>query len=221
ESIDRVIAGPERKSRVVSDREKEITAYHEAGHALIGFLLPDADPVAKISIISRGAMGGYTRFSPEEDRNLVSKKQLEAQLAVALGGRTAEELIFNEITTGASNDLEQATNIARNMVTRLGMSKKLGPRTFGKREELVFLGRDLHEQRDYSNQIAEEIDGEVHELIEAAHKIATEQLTANRETLDKIAKYLLEYETIEEDQIEEVFGPRPPRVNGAAAPSDN
>ncbi|MCH8062287.1 MAG: ATP-dependent zinc metalloprotease FtsH [Chloroflexi bacterium] len=221
ESIDRVIAGPERKSRVVSEREKEITAYHEAGHALVGFLLPDADPVAKISIISRGAMGGYTRFSPEEDRNLVSKKQLEAQLAVALGGRTAEELIFNEITTGASNDLDQATHIARNMVTRLGMSKKLGPRTFGKREELVFLGRDLHEQRDYSDQIAEEIDDEVHALIGAAHKIATEQLTANRDKLDKIAKYLLEYETIEEDQIEEVFGPRPPQANGAAPSSDD
>ena len=220
ESIDRVIAGPQRKSRVVSEREKEITAYHEAGHALVGHLLPEADPVTKISIISRGAMGGYTRFAPEEDRNLVTKKQLEAQLAVALGGRTAEEIMFNEITTGASNDLEQATNIARNMVTRLGMSKKLGPRTFGKREELVFLGKELHEQRDYSDQIAEEIDDEVHDLIEAAHKIAREQLTINRDKLDNVAKYLIEHETIEETQIEEIFGSRPPQVNGAA-PSDD
>ena len=205
ESIDRVIAGPARKSRVVSDREKRITAYHEAGHALVGFLTPEADNVTKISIVARGQMGGYTRFSPEEEHNMVSKKELEARLAVALGGRTAEELEFGEITTGASNDLEQATKIARAMVTQLGMSKKLGPRTFGKREEMVFLGREIHEQVDYSDHFAEEIDSEVKRLIEEAHDNARKRISDNRKTLAKIAEYLIEYETAEDKVLDELF----------------
>ncbi|MCH9037800.1 MAG: ATP-dependent zinc metalloprotease FtsH [Chloroflexi bacterium] len=205
ESIDRVIAGPARKSRVVSEREKRITAFHEAGHALVGFLIPEADNVTKISIVARGQMGGYTRFSPEEEHNLVSKKELQAKLAVALGGRTAEEIVFSEITTGASNDLEQATQIARAMVTQLGMSEKMGPRTFGKREEMVFLGREIHEQVDYSDHFAEEIDAEVRRFIQEAHDTATERLTENRETLDKVAEYLLEFETAEESVLDELF----------------
>ena len=205
ESIDRVIAGPARKSRVVSEREKRITAFHEAGHALVGFLLPEADNVTKISIVARGQMGGYTRFSPEEEHNLISKKELQAKLAVALGGRTAEEIVFSEITTGASNDLEQATQIARAMVTQLGMSEKMGPRTFGKREEMVFLGREIHEQVDYSDHFAEEIDAEVRRFIQEAHDTATERLTENRETLDKVAEYLLEFETAEESVLDELF----------------
>ncbi|MCH8869191.1 MAG: ATP-dependent zinc metalloprotease FtsH [Chloroflexi bacterium] len=205
ESIDRVIAGPARKSRVVSEREKRITAFHEAGHALVGFLIPEADNVTKISIVARGQMGGYTRFSPEEEHNLISKKELQAKLAVALGGRTAEEIVFHEITTGASNDLEQATQIARAMVTQLGMSEKMGPRTFGKREEMVFLGREIHEQVDYSDHFAEEIDAEVRRFIQEAHDTATERLTENRETLDKVAEYLLEFETAEESVLDELF----------------
>jgi len=205
ESIDRVIAGPARKSRVVSDREKRITAYHEAGHALVGFLTPEADNVTKISIVPRGQMGGYTRFSPEEEHSMVSKKELEARLAVAMGGRTAEELEFGEITTGASNDLEQATKIARAMVTQLGMSKKLGPRTFGKREEMVFLGREIHEQVDYSDHFAEVIDSEVKRLIEEAHDNARKRISDNRKTLAKIAEYLIEYETAEDKVLDELF----------------
>ena len=174
ESIDRVMAGPARKSRVISDHEKEITAFHEAGHALVGYLLPNVDPVAKVTIVSRGAMGGYTKFLPEEDRHLQSLSQFKDQLAVAMGGRVAEEVQFGEteITTGASNDLEQATQMARTMVTRFGMSERLGPRTFGKREELIFLGREISEQRDYSDQVAETIDDEVHDLISAGYETA-------------------------------------------------
>ena len=185
ESIDRVIAGPERKSRVISQKEKELTAYHEAGHALVGHLLPHADPVSKISIVARGQMGGYTRFVPKEDRTLITKRQLEARLAYALGGRAAEEIIFDETTTGASNDLEQATNIARTMVTRFGMSEKLGPRTFGKREELVFLGREISEQRDYSDQVAETIDNEVYNLIDTANRNARDIIVEHPRQADQ------------------------------------
>ena len=142
ESVDRVIAGPERRTRVISQREKEITAYHEAGHALVAYVLPNADMPFKVTIVARGQSGGHTRYLPAEDRHLWTKGQFQDMMAAAMGGRVAEEIIFNEITTGASNDLEQATHIARTMVTRYGMSEKLGPRTFGKREELVFLGKE-------------------------------------------------------------------------------
>ena len=216
ESIDRVIAGPERKSRVIIQREKEITAYHEAGHALVAHLLPDAEPVAKISIISRGAMGGYTRFSPEEGRNIITKKQLEARLAVATGGRVAEEIIFDEMTTGASNDLEQATGIARTMVTRYGMSKELGLRTFGKREELVFLGKEISEHRDYSDRVAQAIDDEVHSLIDKAYQTAKNLLTTNRAKLTQVAKYLIENESAEDDTLQGLFDSPAPGLPDAA-----
>ena len=217
ESIDRVIAGPERKSRVISQREKELTAYHEAGHALVGHMLPHADPVSKISIVARGQMGGYTRFVPKEDRSLITKRQLEARLAYALGGRAAEEIIFDETTTGASNDLEQATNIARTMVTRFGMSEKLGPRTFGKREELVFLGREISEQRDYSDQVAETIDSEVYNLIDSANRNARDIIVKHRAKLTKLAKHLIDHETVEEDELIELLDARPPLPDAALA----
>ncbi len=205
ESIDRVTAGPERRSRVISEHEKEITAYHEAGHALVAHVLPDADPVAKVTIIARGQAGGYTKTVPEEDRNLVTSDQLEARLAMAMGGRAAEELIFGEVTTGASNDLEQATNIARTMVTRFGMSKKLGPRTFGRRDELVFLGREISEQRDYSDSIAEQIDDEVQSLIGGAYDTAMRLLKEYKPNLERISEYLLENETIEGENFADIF----------------
>ena len=205
ESIDRVIAGPARKSRVISKREKEMTAYHEAGHALVAHLLPNADPVAKVSIIARGAMGGYTRFSPEEDRTLMTKRQLDARLASALGGRVAEEIVFDKVTTGASDDLEQATSLARTMVTRYGMSAKLGPRTFGKREELVFLGREISEQRDYSDSVAQTIDEEVRGLIDTAYSTAKTLLTTHRSKLNRLSEYLIENETAEEDTLRDLF----------------
>ncbi|MDE2861685.1 MAG: ATP-dependent zinc metalloprotease FtsH [Chloroflexota bacterium] len=209
EAIDRVIAGPERKSRVISVREKEVTAYHEAGHALVAHLLPNADPVHKISIIARGSMGGYTRMLPTEERYLITKDQFTDRLATFLGGRVAEELTFNLVTTGASNDLEQATSLARMMVTRLGMSERLGPRTFGKREELVFLGREISEQRDYSDEIARIIDEEVHNLIDTAYSTATQLLTDSRPKLVQIADYLIEKETVEGKELEELFGAEP------------
>ncbi|MCK4375546.1 MAG: ATP-dependent zinc metalloprotease FtsH, partial [Candidatus Brocadiae bacterium] len=166
ESVDRVIAGPERKSRKINPEEKEITAYHEAGHALVARMLPNADPVHKISIVARGMSLGHTRQLPIEDRYLMTRAQFKAMLATLLGGHTAEELVFHEMTTGAQSDIEQATKIARAMVTDFGMSDKLGPRTFGRKEEMVFLGREITEQRDYSDKIAEQIDDEVYNLIQ-------------------------------------------------------
>ena len=209
ESIDRVMAGPERKSRVISEREKELTAYHEAGHALVAHLLPHADRPFKVTIVARGATGGYTRYLPDEDRHLWTKNQFVDMLASAMGGRVAEEVVFDEMTTGASNDLEQATNIARTMVTRYGMSEKLGPRTFGKREELVFLGREISEQRNYSDRVAETIDDEVHGLVEGAYQTAKKLLTDHQESLARLAKYLLTNETVEGDKLNELLGPPP------------
>jgi len=172
EATERVLAGPERKSRVISLKEKEIIAYHESGHALTARLLPNADPVHKVSIVARGMMGGWTRFLPSEDRRLWSRSQFNDRLAVSLGGRVAEEITFGEITTGAQNDLDEATKLARKMVTEYGMSDKLGPRTFGQRQELVFLGREISEQRDYSDKIAQEIDEEVHSIMQRAYSTA-------------------------------------------------
>ena len=213
ESIDRVIVGPARKSRVVNEREKEITAYHEAGHALVGYMLPKADMPYKVTIVARGMSGGHTRYLPDEDRNLWTKGQFEDMMAAAMGGRVAEEIIFEDVTTGASNDLEQATNIARTMVTRYGMSSKLGPRTFGKREELVFLGREISEQRDYSDKIAEDIDAEVYGLVEHAYATATKVITDNRERLSQLARHLMAHETVEGDELKEILDPDP---DGAA-----
>jgi len=168
ESIERVIAGPERKSRLISDEEKRIVAYHEAGHAVVAHALPEADPVHKVSIIARGMAGGYTMMLPEEDRTLMPKKKLMADMIGLLGGRAAEELVFDDITSGASNDLERVTKMARAMVTRLGMSEDLGPMVYGQKEELIFLGREISEQRDYSESVAEKIDQEVRNMVSEA-----------------------------------------------------
>ena len=288
EAVDRVIAGPERKSRVIGLKEKQITAYHEAGHALVAYTLPDADIVGKVSIVARGSMGGYTRLMPDEDRYLYSKSQFLGMLATALGGRIAEEIQFDELTTGASNDLEQATKIARQMVTRYGMTKwskyeevpittlvegidqgkvesieiygndllftmksrrgqekpvyrsrkeddfsmidylsshharsgkngvklvvqeprkldGLGPRTFGKREELVFLGKEMSEQRDYGNTVADQIDLEVMALIESSYHTARNVLLENQAKLNQIASYLIEHETVEGEELNTLF----------------
>ena len=201
EAVERVIAGPERKSRVINPREKEMTAYHEAGHALVAWTLPHADKVHKISIVSRGQMGGHTTLLPEEDRYLWTKNQFEDMLAVTMGGRVAEEQIFDEVTTGASNDIERATKIALGMVKRYGMSKSLGPRTFGKREEMVFLGRELSEERDYGDHVAEEIDLEVKELINHAYQQAQQILTDGKPKLVQIAEYLIEHEAVTGDEL--------------------
>ena len=205
DAIDRVIAGPEKKSRLISPKEKEMIAYHEAGHALVAKMLPHADPVHKISIVARGMMGGWTRFLPTEDRYLWTRSQFEDRLAVSLGGRVAEEIAFNEVTTGARNDLEQATKLARKMVTEYGMSDNLGPRTFGKREELIFLGREITEQRNYSEKIAEAIDKEVQNLIQEAYTTAKKILSENKERLVLIARHLIAQETLEEAELEALF----------------
>ena len=211
ESVDRVMLGPARKSRVISIKEKEMTTYHEAGHALVGHFLPHADPIAKVTIVSRGATGGHTRSLPEEERHMWSLNQFKDQMAEALGGRVSEENIFgeDEITTGAGNDLEVATSIAKTMVTRYGMSDKLGPRTFGKREDMVFLGREISEQRDYSDKIAETIDEEVHSLIEEAYKRAKELLTDHKDKLKLLAEFLIENETADASHLEELLGKVP------------
>ena len=197
EAIDRVIAGPQRKSRMMSDHEKRVTAFHEIGHALVAHLLRRADPVYKVTILPRGQMGGYTRFLPSQDRHLLTKSEFEDQLAVAMGGHAAELLAFGEMTTGPSNDIQMATEIARRMVTQYGMSTKLGPRAFGRRDELVFLGRDIAEQRNYSEAVAETIDREVSQLIDDAHHRAQDMLTRNRGLLGKLSETLIEVETLD------------------------
>ncbi len=216
ESVDRVIAGPERKSRRISDREKEMTACHEAGHALVAHVLPNADKPFKVTIVARGQTAGHTRYLPEEDRQMWTKHQFEDMLAAALGGRVAEEVVFNEVTTGAGNDLEQATNIAQSMVTQYGMSEKLGPRTFGKREQMVFLGREISQQRDYSNDVAETIDDEIHDIINRAYESAQKAITENMAKLTQLSKYLLENETVESDVLEQIWS-TPPSAEPAPA----
>jgi len=205
DSADRVIAGPERKTRVITQNEKKTIAYHESGHALVAKMLPNADPVHKVSIIARGMMGGWTRFLPTEEHHLWTKPQLEDRLAVSLGGRTAEEIALGEISTGVQNDLEQATKLARKMVTEYGMSDKLGPRTLGQKPEYVFLGREITEQRDYGDKIADEIDEEVHNLIQRAYSTAKKILTTNKAKLKEIATLLIERETLEEPDLDKLF----------------
>jgi len=204
ESIEKVILGPERRSKVVSDAEKKITAYHEGGHALLAHLLPNADPVHKISIISRGHAAGYTLKLPLEDKMFHTKSEFLDDLAVMMGGYTAEKLIFNELTTGASNDLEKATQLARRLVTQFGMSE-LGPRTFGQKEEMVFLGKEIHERRDYSEHVAEQIDEQVTKYLQQAQQVAEKILTENKDKLQRIAEKLLEVETLEKEAFEELM----------------
>jgi cell division protease FtsH len=214
ESIERVIAGPERKSRLISEEEKRIVAYHEAGHAVVAHALPEADPVHKVSIIARGMAGGFTMMLPEEDRTLMPKKKLMADMIGLLGGRAAEELVFDDITSGASNDLERVTRLARSMVTRLGMSDDLGPMVYGQKEELIFLGREISEQRDYSESIAEKIDQEVRNLVSGAYDRAYQILTEYRDHLDAVAEKLLEEETVSRAEFEELFPAPVAKNNG-------
>ncbi|MPZ14041.1 MAG: ATP-dependent zinc metalloprotease FtsH [Chloroflexi bacterium] len=205
EAIDRVIAGPARKSRIISDAEKERTAVHEGGHAVVGRFLEHHDPVHKITIIAHGMMGGYTRFLPTEDRHLWTRSDFEDRLAATLGGHVAEKLVFGEMSTGAQNDLEQATNLARKMVTEYGMSDVLGPRTFGHKEEMIFLGRDIGEQKNYSEKMAEVIDQEIRRLIEQGHDRAVALLTQHRHILELLATELIKRETLEGEALERVF----------------
>ena len=197
EAVERVIAGPERRSRILSEKDREIVAYHEAGHALVMHNLPNADPVHKISIISRGMALGYTMGLPEDDSATQNRSKFKDMLAGLLGGRAAEELVFGDVTTGAGSDLERVTQVARKMVTEFGMSDKMGPMTFGRKEELVFLGRQIGEQRDYSEEVAEEIDREVRAFVAEAHEKARCILSAQRDKLDLLARTLIEQETLE------------------------
>ena len=219
EAVDRIIAGPERKSRLISRREKEMTAYHEAGHALVAWALPHADRVHKISIVSRGAMGGHTSLLPEEDRYLWTKNQFSDMMAVTMGGRVAEEHIFDEVTTGASNDIERATKIALGMIKRYGMSKSLGPRTFGKREEMVFLGREISEERDYGDKVAEEIDDEVKMLINRAYEEANQILITHKPKLVRLAEYLIEHETVSGEALNHLFNEDEPGTQTDPVPA--
>ena len=214
ESIIRVMAGPERKSRVISEREKNIVAYHEIGHALVAKSLPNADPVHKVSVISRGQALGWTAYLPEEDRYLASKGELEDRIAMALGGRVAEEVMFGEITSGAGDDIRRVTDIARKMVTELGMSTRLGPRAFGQREEMVFLGRDLGEQRNFSDATAGQIDEEIHSIVDAGYKRAKEILTRRKADMIKLAEYLKEVETIDGDDLDKILRGETPTPSG-------
>ncbi len=205
QAIERVIAGPERRSRVISDEERKIFAYHEAGHAVVAHVLPNCDPVRKVSIVSRGMAGGYTLVLPEEDHYILQRSKMEDDLAYGLGGRAAEEIRFNEISTGASNDLEKVSKSARKMVTRYGMSDKLGPLVYGRKEELVFLGKEINEQRDYSEAVAQTIDAEIKAIIMRAYDRAKNLLIEHRDVLDRIAEHLLERETLSADEFIKVF----------------
>jgi cell division protease FtsH len=222
EAIDRLIAGPQRKSRVMSDQEKRVTAYHEIGHALVAHMLKRADPVYKVTILPRGQMGGYTRLQPPEDRHLYTKSFFEDLLAMTMGGHAAEVLTFGEMSTGPSNDIQQATETARRMVTQYGMSPKLGPRAFGRREELVFLGRDIAEQRNYSERVAEAIDAEVSHLIDDGHRRAMEILARHEKLLDMLSERLIEVETLDAEEFTRListFGDQAPVKSDTTEPA--
>jgi cell division protease FtsH len=214
ESIDKVIAGPERKNVIISDKEKKVVAYHESGHALVARFLPNTDPVHKISIIPRGGAAlGYTLQLPTEDRYLISKQELMTRLAVLLGGRVAEEIVFEDITTGAHDDLQKATEIAREMVCEYGMSDTLGPLTLGRRHKEVFLGKDIAEDRNYSEEVAFTIDKEVRSIIDSAYEQARKLIIDNRDKLDKLTAILLEKEVLEREEIDKILD-----INGNEIP---
>jgi len=209
DSIEKVMLGPERKTRIITEKEKDITAYHEAGHALVAHFSPNADPVQKVSIISRGQAGGYMIKLPQEEKHMHTKSEYIEDIAVLLGGFMTEKEIFGEPTTGATSDLRKATSLARKLITDFGMSDNLGPRTYGEKEEMIFLGREIHEQRDYSEKVAEQIDKEItHFIDEATHK-AQAIIKANKDILEKIVKELLKNETIEKEQFEKIVGEKP------------
>jgi len=213
EALERIVAGPERKSRIISDAEKLVIAYHEGGHAVVQRVLPKCDPVTKVTIVSRGMALGYTMALPSEDRYLQSKSEFEDKLAGLLGGNVSERLVFGDTTTGSSNDIEKATQLARRMVTEFGMSDRLGPLSFGKRDELVFLGREIGEQRNYSDEIARQIDEEVRALIDRAYERATEVLEAHRPRLEALAQKLIAEETVDSTGFESLFADLPPKEN--------
>jgi len=220
EAIERILLGPERKSRVINKQEQCITAFHEAGHAVVGYLMPHSDPVRKVTIIPRGMSGGSTLFIPDEDVNYVSRSRIKDQIVTALAGRAAEEIVFNEITTGAASDLEHVTRMTRAMVTRFGMSDKLGPMMFGQKDEMIFLGREISEQRDYSEAVAQEIDAEVRNIVTWAYSEARRLIVENRNKLDAVALRLLEVETIEADEFLGIMGePRPAKRNEFQLPA--
>jgi cell division protease FtsH len=220
EALERVVAGPERKSRIISDEEKAIIAFHEGGHAMVQRVLPKCDPVAKVSIISRGMALGYTMGLPQEDRYLQSKTEFEDKIAGMLGGNVAERLMFGDTTTGSSNDIEKATTLARRMVTEFGMSEKLGAIAFGKREEMVFLGREIGEQRNYSDDVAKKIDDEVRVIIDTAYARATDVLTTHKDRLIQLAEALVAKETIDADEFAAMFADMPdPRNEPGGSPT--
>ena len=206
-SVEKVLLGPERKGRVVSETEKKITAYHEAGHALVAASLKDADPVHKVSVVARGRAGGYTLKLPIEEVRLRRRTQFMADLAVAMGGYASEKEIFSDLSTGASNDLKEASEIARRLVTKYGMSEKLGPITFGKSEELIFLGREISAEKNYSEKVASDIDKEVHGFLNRAYQTAKRVLTVHRDALHAIAKTLMEKETLEQEEFYGILKP--------------
>jgi cell division protease FtsH len=205
EGIMRVIAGPEKKTRLLSEQERKITAYHEMGHALVGFYLDETDEVHKISIISRGQALGYTISLPREDRYLTTKASLLSQMAMSLGGRAAEELVFNEVTTGAANDIEKVTSTAKQMIMRFGMSEKLGPRVLGRNHDMPFLGREMSAEPDYSEEMAREIDDEIRRVIEESHETARGVLRDHIDELHRLSAILIERETIDKDQFERLL----------------
>ena len=207
EAIDRVMMGPERKSRVIPEKEREVTAYHEAGHAMVARAIPEADPVRKVTILPRGMTMGVTAFVPEEDRYSHSKQEMLANICVFMGGRAAEELVFEQITTGASNDIERATQIARDMVCRYGMSEVLGPVNFAGRQSQIFLGRDLKEGSNaFSEEFARQIDEEVRSIVQAQYKRAREILSGQREQLEVFATELISAEVLEDDDLDRILG---------------
>jgi cell division protease FtsH len=207
EAVERVMAGPERKSRIITEEEKHVIAYHEAGHALAAAKTPGADTVRKVSIIARGTAGGYTLTLPDTDRYLSSRSKFGADLVTMLGGRAAEEVVFSQITTGASNDLERATDLARKMVMEFGMSDDLGPMTFGVREELIFLGRSLSEHRNYSEAVARRIDTQVRKIVSTAYEQAVDTMTRYRDALDTLAEQLMQKETLDEEEVASLLAP--------------
>jgi cell division protease FtsH len=210
------VAGPQKRTRLMNEKEKKITAYHEAGHALVAHALPNTDPVHKITILPRGRALGYTMVLPDEDKYSTTRNEMLDQLAYALGGRAAEELVFHDPTTGAANDIEKATALARSMVTQFGMTERLGAIRFGQQNGEVFLGRDMGHIRDYSEEVAAIVDEEVKKLIETAHDEAWEVLVENRDVLDQMVLELLEKETLDKEEISRIFGPVVPRPNRPA-----
>ena len=220
EAVDRVIAGPERLSRVITPIEKKIIAYHEAGHAVVGHFQPRADPVFKVTIVARGMAGGFTRSLPADDRRLQDRSYYEAMMAQALGGHVAEEMIFGEPTTGAHDDIGKVTRIAREMVTQWGMSERMGPRTFGRRESMIFLGREVSEQRDYSERTAEEIDDEVRRIVDEAHARCRAVMTAHLDKLEELATALQDVETLDGDPLQRILGPAEGKIMPEPLPVD-